>query len=1479
MRFGVLGTLEIRRGDGESLEVRGAKERLLLSVLVAAYPDAVSVDRLIDQLWNGDAPRTARKSLQAHVVRLRTALEPDRPPGSSGRYVVRRREGYALAAERDQLDATDFADRVASGRALLAAGDSASARELLAGALALWRGTPFLEWPDSPELDQERQRLQGIRDLATEAFWEAELALGRHAEAVPELERLVAEQPLHENRWALLALAQYRCGRQGHALEVLRRARAALAEELGIDPGPRLRGLEAAVLAQDPSLDLDASPSPIPAPATGPEPAADTCPYQGLARYEIEDADRFRGRDHLVRTLVTTLVDHRLVVVSGSSGAGKSSVVRAGLLPALGAAAIPGSDGWRGIVATPGARAVDSLAAVTGADDTGPVVLVCDQLEQLWSPETSSGERVAFLDTVLGLLQDDVAARVLLVVRGDHLGRLAEHADLAERMLGALVMVPPMTEVELRQVVVEPAEAAGLTVEPDLTDVAVRDVLGRSGALPLLSTALAQTWLHRRDGVLTLAGYLASGGVTGAVGRSAELVFDTLTEDERERARRVLVRLAEQDEEGTVRARRLPVAELATDGDRAVTERVVERFVSSRLLSRDGAHVEVAHEALLTAWPRLAAWLDEDAAGRAVRRHLAPAALEWDAHGRPADELYRGARLEAAAQWVDSAESGATELEREYVAAGLAQAEAELTAARERAEAEAASRRRTRRFATMLAAALILALLATGIAVFFQDRADDRAAAARAAGVIADANRLAALSGTARSLDVSLLLAAAAVQTADTPATRDGLLDTLVEHRRADRVHQLTEESVEETALSANGRTLVASIGGGSPRVVAWRPGSGEPPQAVLEGDDSLLPEHLAVSPDGRRIVATVGAPEFDFAFFDGWTTNGQALPTPPAQALGFPGDLVFTSNRQLLVFSYRWAGARVGYQGTVQRVDLGTQKATQVAVVGRTGGEGRDVTFKSAFADDGSAVVSWTTDGKRAFWSDVAGGRTTRLRLAPRAAVSVEFVATPVGALQLWSDGAMTRYDARGRAVQVLDAHDALVRDAVLLPDGRRAVTVGDGGQAELWSVDPNTGDWALTESLVGHVGAVQQVEVSSDGEALLTAARDGQVITWDLALGGGFGTAYPAVADRWVSNDVQVVEPGRLVVAAARSRPSRGGRAELVPGVALDHGPGTASVAALFWDPRNGRLVDEVVVGDTATSYLFGSSASVSPDGRVVAVTSGFATTVLDARTRERVARIPMPQADGALQAVWSAAWTPDGSRLLLGAEGITSERAGMMAVDTESWRVTDAFLSKASVQVMAWSPDGSVLAAGINYRARIDLYDPDLRKVGSVELGEGGDAFDLAFSPDGSMLAAARSGGGVTVLDTRTWRPVHETATMHADHTLDVEWLPDGSTVVSTGADEVVSLYDVERDLVRSRPLPASDTRGRGVSYLLPPSADEIVVLNQDGPGHRYPLDPARWLARACDVAGRDLTRAEWARYVPDRPYEPVCDLGGS
>src|SRR5215210_568530 len=188
MRIAVLGPLEVRRDTGDPVPVPGAKERLLLAVLAADSPGVVSTDRIVEDLWNGDRPASARSSLQVHLVHLRSALEPERPRGSTGRYIVRRGTGYSLAADRQDVDALRFTELVGRGRALLAAGDAEEAARSLSAALDLWRGEPYADWPDADFADTERRRLAEVRTGAVTALLVARLALGEDAELVPELE-------------------------------------------------------------------------------------------------------------------------------------------------------------------------------------------------------------------------------------------------------------------------------------------------------------------------------------------------------------------------------------------------------------------------------------------------------------------------------------------------------------------------------------------------------------------------------------------------------------------------------------------------------------------------------------------------------------------------------------------------------------------------------------------------------------------------------------------------------------------------------------------------------------------------------------------------------------------------------------------------------------------------------------------------------------------------------------------------------------------------------------------------------------------------------------------------------------------------------------------------------------------------------------------------------------------------------------------
>ena len=288
MRFLVLGPLEVEADDGPVV-LGGQKERLLLAQLLTRPNQVVPVEALVGGLWGEHPPLTAAKTLQSHVVRLRRALEPARARGAAGEVLVTREPGYLLRVATGALDAARFEELTAAGRRALADGSVELAGSLLREALGLWRGRAFEEFLDADFGAAESDRLAELRLAALEDRIEADLRLGRHRELVAELEGLVREQPLRERLWAQLMLALYRSGRQADALLAYQRARKVLVEDLGIDPGAELRRLQAAILAQDPALDLPAPPEADPNPelAFGQEEGA-----QVLSLHEAAQAAR-----------------------------------------------------------------------------------------------------------------------------------------------------------------------------------------------------------------------------------------------------------------------------------------------------------------------------------------------------------------------------------------------------------------------------------------------------------------------------------------------------------------------------------------------------------------------------------------------------------------------------------------------------------------------------------------------------------------------------------------------------------------------------------------------------------------------------------------------------------------------------------------------------------------------------------------------------------------------------------------------------------------------------------------------------------------------------------------------------------------------------------------------------------------------------------------------------------------------------------
>ena len=321
VEVGILGPLEVSRA-GRAVPLGGPRQRAVLALLLLEAGRVVSMDRLAEGVWAGHPPEGWARTLQTYVFHLRQALEPGRARGAAGEVLVTRDRGYLLRVDREHLDGMLFQYRFTEGRAALEAGRYAEAAQTLRAALDLWRGQVLADLADYAFTRPEAARLEELRLAAVEARIDADLALGRHDALTAELEQLAAGHPLRERFHAQLMLALYRCGRQADALAAYRRARALLADELGIDPDEPLERLHAAVLAHDRALDWIGAPVPPGAPAQGAVwPGG---PYLGLVPFEERDARLFYGRDELadrlVRRLAERLDETGILLVAGESG-------------------------------------------------------------------------------------------------------------------------------------------------------------------------------------------------------------------------------------------------------------------------------------------------------------------------------------------------------------------------------------------------------------------------------------------------------------------------------------------------------------------------------------------------------------------------------------------------------------------------------------------------------------------------------------------------------------------------------------------------------------------------------------------------------------------------------------------------------------------------------------------------------------------------------------------------------------------------------------------------------------------------------------------------------------------------------------------------------------------------------------------------------------------------------------------------------
>jgi WD40 repeat protein/DNA-binding CsgD family transcriptional regulator len=1224
------------------------------------------------------------------------------------------------------------------------------------------------------------------------------------------------------------------------------------------------------------------------------------CPFKGLASFEPDDASYFFGRETVVAQMIARLAGSTSLAVIGPSGSGKSSLLRAGLIPALRDGVLPGSDRWAWSVIRPGFHPMDRLWAaldVPGptADATPPDdgqqarsggygdprrVLVVDQFEEAFSLCDDDVERTAFLDALTALADDpDGGTLVVIAVRADFVGRCAQHRGIAAMLSSSAVVLGPMSADEVARAIELPARAAGLRIEPLLVTALVDDVTAQPGGLPLLASTLIDLW-QRRDGrVLRLETYRTLGGVSGAVARMAEAAYAELTPAQQDVARAVLLRLTTTGPGDIAVRRRIELSELGVPQDADVAA-VIEALAAHRLLTIDDDTVEPAHEALLLDWPRMRTWIEEDAEGRRVRERLRVAAREWEAGGREPGDLYRGSRLSVAAEWSRSHRGELNQLERGFLAESRAASERSLDEQRR-------SNGRLRRLLVLAVALTVVASLA-GLGALSQAEtarlqaalaSNEASAAAAAAGeaitaqaeadqqrLMARARELAAQSDAVSATDATLskLLMVAAADTAKGAVTETDLHRIWMADRSIERVPVVADTIRGLNGnLDPTGRFMVATGGGGGfsvarelrvidldTRQQLW--------SSLAPGGPDAQVDSAFFTPDGALVVA--GAT---------WHPGTQqAAPGPPTRKLGVMvfdartgtllrtldvgpcgGDVFAVSNTSALTETASAGGAPNCYSAgpsvAEEVIDLTTGATSRPLATSNSPG--------GAMTPDGRYVAYVDPDANRAIVRDMSTGKIHSMpaQYSAQQNGAVQGI-TDDGRLLIYGDRPVLAIDVSTGTVEArLQSGPDVIDGLSVGRDGLVYISVRDG---VLRVIDPTTGDLVRQDAGVGG----GQPSASSDGSRVLVTDFAKDIATVIGAQRGEVATV--STCRGWLA------PAGQLAVHGA------------VAAFSVD----CPDASWTYLVDRNAFTVQAKVEGNCCQSI------ALSSDGTKVAVQTATGNMVggvgvFDARTGQRLrwmagtctydstSNDPLhypgcylfPATPFAFYAE-NLVFSPDG-RWLVGdgfnATVIWDVATGDVVKLLPNWAIAEAFTPDSTEWIADFvhDPAGPMILKAFSTAT----WEPTATRGADPNVEDRGNLGFIGFSPDGKTLMTYSGGGGygggwVQALDVATLAFVRS---FHvSDATIKSAALsPDDRQIATGSSDGSVRVWDAATGTLQQE-LNVPE-QAQGVAFL---GNDELAIVPQAGDMLVMTLDPDRLLATVRASLTRTFTTDECTQY---------------
>jgi WD40 repeat protein len=1062
-------------------------------------------------------------------------------------------------------------------------------------------------------------------------------------------------------------------------------------------------------------------------------------PYPGLEPFGEDDAGVFFGREPETRELLDRLSPalaheaHRFVAVIGPSGSGKSSLVHAGLIPALARQRrrwvvvptfVPEDRPLRSLARAlapllPGVRADQLAAELAGQPDAlvgwvetlraarggrlASVLLVVDQAEDLLT-QAPGPDCEAFLQQLRLALERERRLWVVAVLRSEFLGGFltAGFTDLFHQP----VVVGPPDRAALFEMIERPAARAGLSFEAGLVNQMVDDTGGGDG-LPMLAYTLQELYLRAgAGGTVTTQDYRKLGGVAGALSEQANRVAAELGDMPAVMA--TLMRFVSMDETGPVR-RRVPGGALG-DPER----RVVDAFIGARLLTSDAeagdAVVQVAHEALFRLWPPLRQAVDAGAEALRQRAQLERWAQDWARSGRRDSYLLTGERLEPARRWASEAGGREPGLVAEFL-----------------------------EHSTRL----------------------DRAAMARLSSAVARQ----ALASLDRDPELAILLALAAVEEcAPTPLAHRVLLRAIV--NPCLRVVRGHGDSLWDVRWSPDGRRLVTGSEDRTARV--WDAATGAELLVLRGHEDGVLA--VAFAPDAARIATCSRDRTVRI-----WDAAGGAQLVELAQDAR-PRAVAWSPDGRALAVALEDGTAQVWDVAGESRLLVlrGHQEWVRSAAWSPDGGRiatvSRDRTVRTWDARDGSALavlrghrdsiqgVAWSPDGRRL--ATAGGDRTVRLWDAERGVQelvvtghddvvrSVEWLPAGDRLLTGSDDGTARIWEAgRGTCLVVLRGHESAVRAARWSPVAPRLATISEDRAARVWEVDDHG------EPLVvrGHLSTVQSVAWSPDGQRLATGSRDRTARVWDAG-----GTELFLFGDHeGTVRGVAWSPDGRRLASASEDRTTRIWDPELAgaPVVLRGHDDAVRSVA---WSPDGRRL----------------ATASEDRTARMWDVASGREVLLLQ----------------GHRDQVRSIAWSPEGRRVAT----VSRDRTGRVW-DAASGEVLAELLGhEGAVRAVAWSPEGRRLAT-VSDDTTVRVWDADGSPL-CVLSGHESWVRSVAWSPDGRRLVTASADRTVRTWDAERGVELAVVG-VHAELVESVAWSPEGRRIASGARDGTVRVWIAE------------------------------------------------------------------------------------